>query len=324
MPKADQRGNVDGNSGDFMTGTFFNYEAGRIDARFSHDTKFDYINLDISMEGANTTTTECDEEGRLAEPKNWQKDGVEFAVYMSSVLCPFRDFIRFLEAITIEVQECRFHWDAEGPEGVIRWTRRVIGDTGFLTVEWSSEESFSNSMMLNTRQAVRTLYGAFRTFVESPDYDPLRYEQLTYGESIALVLSSVSLETLADTLGQLSESAAEAAIQRLRDAAQCRRSGGPKMTFTIEQFLEGTEATANFYDCKALIPADWNSLNQAHRVSSLKAIFDYQESSWFGTNLRALRSKLVEDWLALPEPPLSQTRRTPIATVGDTSIAPQR
>ena len=139
-----------------MSGIFFDYEPGRIHARFSHRGKSDDINLEIRMDGDVTTTTDCDDEWHLAEPENWQKDGTEFTVYMSSVFCPFPDFIRFLEAISIEVQECGFRWMAEGPDGAIQWTRRAIQDTGFLTVEWSSEDSFSHRMMLNTRQAVRT------------------------------------------------------------------------------------------------------------------------------------------------------------------------
>ncbi len=287
-----------------MSGTFFDYEPGRIETQFSHDTEYDYINLDIRMDGDITTTTECDDQGRLAEPENHQKECAEFQVYLSSVFCPFGDFIRFLEAITLDVQECAFSWDAEGPQGEMRWKRRFFQDTGFLTVEWySSEKKFSHRMMLNTRQAVRALYTAFRSFVESSDYDPIRYEELTQGESFALVLSNASLDDLASKLAQMDAATAEAMIRRFREVVGDRHLKGPKQSFPIEHFLGSTETAAHFNEDDLWIPPEWDSWHSDQRIDELKKIYSWGTSSWFGANLRELRSKLVEDWLALPEPP---------------------
>lgn len=133
-----------------MAYTLFDYEPGRIEARFSHRTKYDYINLDIRMAGDITTTTECDDQGRKAKPVSYQKERADFTVYMSSVFCPFKNLIWFLEAITLWVQECAFDWDAEGRDGRMHWRRRFIQETGFLTAEWdSSDAEFSHRMMLD-------------------------------------------------------------------------------------------------------------------------------------------------------------------------------
>ena len=299
-----------------MSGIFFNFEPGRIEARFSHDTEFDYINLDIRVDGDITTTTKCDDEWRLAHAESQRKEYPEFQVYISSLWCPFPDFIRFLEAITIEVQECSFSWDPEGPEGRMRWERRHFQDTGFLTVEWkSSDKQFSHRMMLNTRQAVKMLYTAFRTFADSPDYDPLRYEELTIGESFALVLSNASLDELADAFLGLNSNAAESVIQSLQDAVSNRRTKGPKLTFPIENFLEATETvipSSEFH--KPWIHPEWDSWDLDQRLNDLKELFDGGCSSWYGANLRELRSMIVEDWLALPEPPPRQNFRIPRQT----------
>ena len=287
-----------------VSGTYFNYAPGRIEARFSHDTEFDYINLDIRMGGDITTTTECDDQGRLAKPESHQKEDAEFQVYISSVWCPFTDLIRFLEAITIEVQECSFSWDPEGPEGRMRWERRCFQGTGFLTVEWkSSDKQFSHRMMLNTRQAVSMLYTALRSFAESPEYDPLRYEQLTAGESFALVLSNSSLDDLAGALIQLNATAAESVIQCLKEVIGSRHTKGPKLSFTIGNLLESTETVISSSEFnKPWIHPDWDSWNLDQRLTDLKSMFEGDSSSWYGANLRELRSKLIEDWLALPEP----------------------
>jgi hypothetical protein len=55
-------------------------------------------------------------------------------------------------------------------------------------------------MMLNTRQAVRMLYSAYRRFVESPGYDPIRYEKMQAGEAFSLVLDDRSIDTLAEVV----------------------------------------------------------------------------------------------------------------------------
>ena len=83
------------------------------------------------------------------------------------------------------MRECSFGGDAEGPDGGMKWERRFINENGFLAVTWYSHYAkFEHRMMLDTRQAVRMLYTAFRRFVESPEYDYLRYEEHTYGEEL--------------------------------------------------------------------------------------------------------------------------------------------
>ena len=302
-----------------MAYILFNYEPGSVEARFGHDTEFDFINLDIRMAGDITTTTECDDQGHKAEPVEHQKENTNFAIYMSSVYCPFKDFIRFLEAITLEVRECAFDWEAEGPDGRIHWKRRFIHDTGFLTVEWySSKERFSHRVMLNTREAVRVLYSAFRTFIESPDYDPIRYERLTYGESFALVLSNASLDDLAATIVQLNADAARTVIQRLQDTIYERHMSGPKLGFSIQYFLETTEPIASS-EYNAWINPDWNSWGIDQRMVNLKELFGWRSECWDGDNLRELRSKRVEDWLAFAEP--SQLENESISSEGDRSAS---
>ena len=297
-----------------MTGIFFDYEPGRIDARFSHRGKWDDINLEIRMDGDVTTTTECDDEWHLAEPESWQKDGAEFTVYVSSVFCPFKDFIRFLEAISIDVQECGFRWEAEGPEGSMRWSRRFQQDTGFLTVEWSSEKQISHRMMLNTRQAVRMLYGAFRTFIESSDYDPIRYERLTCGEGFSLVLADASLDDLARRVATFEADKAEDVIQYLWDTVSCRCEGGLKSTFSIDYFVGTNVPKARSSADDSWIKPEWNALSADQRVATLRTIFDWESTSASGANLRELRSKLVEDWLALPEPPPRRKIPVPLSS----------
>jgi hypothetical protein len=288
-----------------MSIILFNYEAGNINAIFRQDHKSNYIILDIRMDGDITTTTGCPiEEDEFTKPVKYQKESVECAVYMSDTWCPFADFIRFLEAITLDVQECSMHWDAEGPEAEMRWERRHINDTGFLTVDWSSDKnSFNRRMMLNTKQTVKMLYTAFRSFVESKDYDPLCYEAINNGDSFALVISDASLDDLSERLVKLDANIVETTIQQLNDIAWGRCIKGTRLSYPIEYFFEGSEAIASSSEKALVIQPEWDSWNIEERKAHLHSVYDWRFSTnYFGDNLRQLRSTLIENWLALPEP----------------------
>ncbi|SFU73526.1 hypothetical protein [Nitrosospira multiformis] len=293
-----------------MTYVLFDYKPGHIEARFSHEPEFDFIELRIRMTGDITTTTECDKHGRKTEPVSYQKETVDFTVYISSVFCPFKDFIRFLEAITLDVQECAFGWDPEGPEGRMHWLRRSPQDTGFLTVEWvSSKKNFSHRMMLNTRETVSTLYLAFRAFVDSPEYDPLRYEELNYGECFALVLSDASLGDLAGRLAEMNADTVERVLQSLANSVDDRHMKGPKLSFPIKHSLEASEPVEPSSKYEWVDP-EWDTWDTSHRMIKLEEIFSWGGMSWYGHNLRQMRSKLIEDWLSLPEAVAARTNTT--------------
>lgn len=288
-----------------MAGTFLDYKPGRIDARFSHAAEFDYIQMRIRMRGATTSATECDDSGRLSAPVHYRARGVDFSVYMSSVFCPFRDFISFLEAIACEVQECAFEWDPEGPTGRMSWRRRYFNDTGFLTVEWHSHrQEFSHRMMLNTRQAVRMLYMAFRRFVESPQYDPIRYEKLSAEEAFSLVISDSTTTQLANTLVNLDAQKAGALISVICDAIHKRTLGGAQLDFSLQHYIQiSKDCPTEANDIPGWISPEWDSWDRDRRLDDVRnGIFKGGPPDWYGANLRDLRSRLVEDWLALPEP----------------------
>ena len=288
-----------------MSIILFNYEAGLINATFKQDQRSHYIKLDIRMDGDITTTTERNiEEDMITEPEQHQKESVECAVYMSDTWCPFSDFIRFLEAITLDVQECAMHWDAEGPDAEIRWKRRFRNDTGFLTVDWSSNKnSFNHRMMLNTKQTVKMLYTAFRSFVESKDYDPLCYEAINNGDSYALVISDASLYDLSERLVKLDANIVETTIQQLNDIAWERCIKGTRLSYPIEYFFGGSYTMPSSSEKTLVLQPEWDSWNIEQRRANLNSVYDWRFSmNYSGDNLRQLRSTLIEKWLALPEP----------------------
>lgn len=287
-----------------MSGIYFEYTPGHIVARFTQAAEFDYIELHLRMGGEVTTTQECGDDGQEGDIREEREEVREHSLYMSSVFCPFEDFIRFREAITLDVQEVAFEWDAEGPTGAMRWHRRRRGESGHLMVEWSSRgASFVHTTFLYTRDTVAGLYGALRSFAESADYNPFRYERLTLGESVPLLVPGTTADDLADRLVWLDGFAAMTAIGSLVSAAQDSATRGGRKTFPIEHFLDPAIAVPADYRLSAQREqeaSEWDAADQTRRRQMLDEEFSYGVASWHGCNLRALRSRLIEEWLAKP------------------------
>jgi hypothetical protein len=293
-----------------MSGLFFDYRPGRIDARLSHGSEFDTIVLRIRMWGAVVTTTSCDDEFRLGRSVDRVAQRIDCSVHMTSVFCPFADFVRFLEAIAVQVQECAFDWDAEGPDGRMLWRRRFPDQDGFLTVSWKGsyaghKQTFSYRMMLGTRQTVQMLYTAFRRFVESPEYDPIRYERLEIGDAIDLVLADATREDFARVIATLDREAAERMLAGALNAVdlRTRHQAAPDERPTLAALRGGMGANAGFDEQTRWIAREWDGwTNDRRRVEVHERIFGSEVNGWYGGNLRQLRSSIIERWLASVTP----------------------
>lgn len=295
-----------------MAGIFFDYTPGRIDARFEHGDSFDFIDMRIRMLGATVTETTCDDQFKKGEPVDYVVPVLEFTVYMSSVWCPFTDYIRFLEAMVIQVKKCSFTWDAEGPDGEMKWVRRFVNKDGFLTIEWSGrDEELKHRMHLETRQTVSMLYNSFRHFVESPEYDPLRYEELPTGEVLVEGLGlRYSEDEIIEHFKYLELPQARKLFFAIVERAG-HRNGVPHEAELWPEETTQVRQPVDFDQCLALygdsayeetdryIPDDWAKWNAAERESDMKNFFAKGIlSSWHGARLRDMRSTIVEKYLA--------------------------
>lgn len=297
-------------------GMFFDYTPGRIDARFRHAARSYTAVLRVRMSNAIVTTTPSDENWKLGESTNHMQRAVDESVFISSIFCPFHDLVRFLEAVCLQVQECAFEWDAEGPTGRMEWQRRFTNDTGFLTLKWDGrfrgyERKFEHRMMLDTRQMVRMLYTAFRRFVESPEYDPIRYEDMQVGEAFSLVLNDRSIDNLAEVAVNFEAWRAESLLYQLRGVVAEHQYDGKKISYPLQHYIELSKLPVKFSEAEVelgiaeintWIDKDWNSWDRQQRMAEVKRIFECKGLGCDGANLRKLRSALVEDWLAQPEP----------------------
>jgi hypothetical protein len=187
----------------------------------------------------------------------------------------------------------------------MRWERRYIDEDGFLTVSWADHHrSFSHRMMLSTYQVVRMLYTAFRRFVESPDYDPLRYEKVDAGEGFALVLEKAGKDSLVDVLAKLDARMANRLLLCIYDVIQQRQVDGPQLCYPLEHYLQVMKSREIHEDEEGelWINRDWASWDRNRRMKEVREVIYEGALGWYGTNLRELRSSLIEEWLKKPEP----------------------
>jgi hypothetical protein len=301
-----------------MAGTFFDYTPGKLEVRFEHGEHGDTINMYIKMHGAKITTTDCDDQFKKDDPIDHASPKLEFMVYMTSVWCPFADYISFLEAITTQVRECSFSWDAEGPDCAIKWSRKYRNQDGFLSVEWIGREEFEHRIHLETMQVVGELYQSFRSFVESKRYDPLRYERLTIGEVLFLGLGGqYSLEEISAHIKTLDTVEARKLIDSIFERGY-RRNGVNKSNDSWPESLDELGQPIEFSRCLLLyggrnhknydgfdvenstvyVDDSWPNLDMVAREVYLVELFKGGTWGWFGANLREMRSTMIENYLA--------------------------
>lgn len=274
----------------------FRYQPGGLNARFYHSTS-DYVELDLRM-GGETTWVQAVEPGTakaIGDECRFATPSIEQTVYFSSVFCAFPGFICFLEAITIGVEECAFSWNAEGPDGRMHW-HSSGEDEGSFRLQWSS--SVDQTIRVRARDVVETLYAAFRTFVQSPAYEPFRYEEMRKWDAYSLVLADATLGDLARSLAKLPVAQASAVLTRAMSVADDRRRDAgeaPARSHPLEWFLLAKHDPDDGY---LELPVAWDEWSEARRRRHLGRSWGHHISSWYGSNLRRLRSARLEEWLA--------------------------
>jgi hypothetical protein len=293
-----------------MAGIFFEYFEGYLRVDFSQLDWGD-IAMRLSLHGDIVATTPCDDDFKKDEPEIYIGDDVQIEMRISAVFCAFGHLIRWLEAIVIGVEECAFTWEAEGPDGELRW--RGSWDKGMLAAKWYSKESVEGKVRLNKAQMVGEFYRKFRSFVESEHYEPLRYERLTVAEIAELMLKNCSLAELAQSLTIHDRDEAQRIMDAVLDIAyflsfgkEGRRSFSkqhPKrvsLAYCIEFSAERGETEANETDEgeNLWFPYAWDAWDTERRRSHvLTVIFPSKYDFNYGAKLRQLRSSIVEEWL---------------------------
>ena len=255
-----------------MSGQFFDHQEGRVDVRFRHE-KHDWLRMIVRGYGESTTVTDVDDDFEPTSSQVLKMPRRQLSCRISSVFCPFRSLLAWLEAVAVGAQECAFEWDAEGPFGRLAWSYV------HLVLDWHEHDrKQSIRIRADRKQVVRAFYTAFRRFVESGEYDPLRYERLRNGEAMVLAIGHRFTE--AELIGQLLMLSRSEAEDRLQGIWALRQIGDTGL-----ETLPWVETA-------------WDGWPTPRRRSYLREIFAMRGLGRDGASVRTLRSELLERWLA--------------------------
>lgn len=275
-----------------------------IEAAFSHAEAFDFIDLRLAFDGTAFSSSPNSPDSYGGPWEDYPCEHADFLVCFSSVYCAFQDFVKFLEAIAVGVEQCLFSWDAEGPDGCFSWQRVSSCGVGFLAVTWHSRPSFRYGVRIDGKSAVRFLYGAFREFVDGESYDPVRYERMTIGETLSLVLVEGDFGRLPAELAKLDARTAEALLRIAHLGPGERSTRGPKERHALSDChglvadeIARTQRLGDADSGRAWIPAEWDGWAPEKRLEEIGNILGWENVTWHGANLRETRSRLIEAWL---------------------------
>lgn len=249
------------------------YHLGHVEVTFRHSS-YDILQMRIRAFGRCIKRRYLDDAFREVgyETTRGRKETVSCRI--TSVFCPFRSMVHWLEALTTGVQACSFEWEAEGPDGLIGW------EHDGLTVKWPHHGKDERTLRVyaDRAQVVRAFYMAFRRFVDSLEYHPERYESMRVGEDFAIRMAGQFTEE--EFRGQLLRMGADEAERELQALRPLNRIG--------------EEPSESKY-----IDKRWDRWSTARRREYLDETFNQGSGgTWFGAPLRNLRSEAVERWLA--------------------------
>jgi len=285
-----------------MAGFFFNYTEGYLRVRFSPQAWGDF-RIDFHFHGDGVVTTACDDQFVKGDSEySLAKDVHVSALTSDSTASFFSDMLAWLEAVTCGVYECAFVWEAEGPEGSLRWFRNHDG-RGRLFLTWDGlrgQEPVSHKVLLNRQQMVRMFYQAFLDLIGSPDYCPLMHEPVTFGECVGYVLNEGDRLLLPTTLAQCTRGDAYALASEILNFGYNQKIG-PARRISLPALVEVAASNTVPVDPEhvdAWIDADWDEWDTQQRLHGVEEI--YGGNAWFspGVKLSKMRSPLVEAWLA--------------------------
>jgi len=295
-----------------MAGTCFEYFDGYLRVDFSRVWHGD-IYIDFHLHGDAIASIPCDDDFVKGKPELAVADDVTVRAWTSPTVSSFfTQLVRWLEAITCGVSECAFRWEGEGPDGEMRWLHGWDG-SGHLMLSWTGNDqhgspAFEYRVRLNEAQMVRMLYESFRSYVESDRFDRLEYERLEAGEVFALVLEGGDLDALAEAFVQRDRASAYRLLHAVLDLAGDSKSGYPRRA-SLSDFIDraatidadslGIDATkfeewvGHWFDVQWYV---WDSAQRYRHVIDI--VYRGGTGLAYGERVYALRSTLVEDWLA--------------------------
>jgi hypothetical protein len=243
--------------------------------------------MSLRVSNPGTTQTEVDDDWSEVSEETPPTQIYRFTLRTSAAFCPFPDMVRWLEALVCGVQRCAWWWNAEGWDHGMEWTGNQL-----LLLRDDDE-----LMRVKLRRAdiVRAFYLSLRRFAMSARYKLDEWEE------------RYQIEVISERDGRGLTPEELRGLLVVRDAAAAERFFAPtRMCLiprlgqecpdgfretTYEEF--GGAADERLFVLRSVGP-EWDEWSIARRRQHIDALFSSSASSYGGTRLRELRSRLVE------------------------------
>lgn len=248
---------------------------------------------------------------------------------IDDTLCPLPQLLKWLEAVSCDAPHCAVHFD-DGPSSLhFEW-----GGTILRVEVWEHATRHSpgahrrfKASNLDCRQVAISFYSAFRNFVESPEYNPVVYEQHSTDMDYALsaIQGRLSQGELIGFLTALDAAALEFFIHLVSLAhsfvSPARFGWGANRQWiapplaVLQSTFRGLMSAADIDTVyrklvsrepehhRQIVPAFWDRLDAVGRRDRLAALLARTRWEAVGSNLRALRSQHLESLMTLGTTP---------------------
>lgn len=224
----------------------------------------------------------------------------------SEVYDPFPGLVSWLEAIVVGVEQCAFDIDEEGPERRFQFAR-VSWDRHVLTIcsLYSPSEVFL-STDVDPRQLVEEFYHKLKIYSRSDKYVKKEWESETLGERFARLMSvekssdSIMATLLTYNRGELMNILFKAAPSYTIDCPGAT-TDNERFAHSLDSMLhpddpekqKGIVHTPNEWN----IPVEYDHMTLKQKEIIVQECLEERVSSYGGTKLQDIRSKIVEDWI---------------------------
>ena len=138
-------------------------------------------------------------------------------------------------------------WECDGAWGKLEWRRELSryaeSSDKFLValaIEWHQEDGkeYRRTVRAPGLDVALTIYSALRRFVESPFYDPFRYECLKTDQAWRLLIADVKSDDIVTALAALSASDFQKFQQALQITSRERQQHGTWRRKGLQEYLE--------------------------------------------------------------------------------------
>ncbi len=226
-----------------------------------------------------------------------------FETNFSDVYDPILNFKKWLEAISIGVEQCSFWYDPEGSETKFNFERISYDKEVFTISYYYDDDEIFLSNYVDRRQIVEAFYFGLLNFRNSPKFNKYQWEGNVFSEYLTNLLE-IDFETLVSDLSelgrkQLNDWLYKVDPRHLNSASTEREE--TDLAILLKAELSSNKKTFNRKTDRSEIewniPLDYSNWNIDEKRKLVEECLS-ENCSWHGgTKIEDFKSKIIEDYI---------------------------